>query len=232
VKLDRLIARHDSMGRKAAHLAIAARRVSVDGVVTTDGHHETGRFQRVTLDGLTVQESERAVYLMMHKPVGILSATKDDQHRTVIDLIDEADKHTLHIAGRLDRGTSGLVLLTNDGNWSKHLMAADQKVPKVYLVETAEPIAPDAVEAFTNGFHFHTENITTLPAQLEIIRSHHARLTLHEGRYHQVKRMFHRIGNRVLNLHRESIGTLRLPENLRPGEWRPLTEKEVQDMGR
>lgn len=227
MKLDRLIAGYEAMGRQAAHLAIAARRVRVDGVCVTDGHHPVDRFTLVELDDSVVQAAERALYLMLYKPVGILSATKDDQHPTVIDLIDDPDKHTLHIAGRLDRTTSGLVLLTNDGRWSKRLMTAEEKVPKVYLVETLDPISPDAVEDFARGFYFHTEDITTLPAELVLLGGNQARLTLHEGRYHQVKRMFHRVGNRVINLHRESIGALSLPADLPPGAWRALTSQEV-----
>ncbi len=227
MKLDRLIAGYESMGRQAAHLAIAARRVRVDGVCVTDGHHPVNRFTLVEMDDAVIQSAERALYLMLHKPVGILSATKDDQHPTVIDLIDDPDKHTLHIAGRLDRSTSGLVLLTNDGRWSKRLMAAEEKVPKVYLVDTHDPISTDAVAAFARGFYFHTEDITTLPAELVILGERRARLTLHEGRYHQVKRMFHRTGNRVLNLHREGIGALALPADLPPGAWRTLTTPEI-----
>jgi 16S rRNA pseudouridine516 synthase len=227
MKLNRLIAKHSAMGRTTAQRAIAARRISVDGVVSTDGQEEVSRFQLIELDGATVQEPERALYIMLNKPAGILSATTDPEHRTVIDLIDDPDKHTLHIAGRLDRSTSGLVLLTNDGRWSKRLMDAASKVAKVYLVETAEPIADEAPEAFAKGFHFHTEDIITLPAQLEILGPTSARLTLHEGRYHQVKRMFHRVGNRVIRLHRESIGTLRLPSDLAAGEWRMMTKAEA-----
>jgi len=228
MKLDRLIASHQAMGRQAAHLAIAARRVRVDGAIVTDGHHPVDRFTRVELDDAVLWAPERALYLMLHKPVGILSATKDDRHPTVLDLIDDPDKHTLHIAGRLDRSTSGLVLLTNDGRWSKRLMTAEQKVPKVYLVETLDPVAPDAVEAFARGFYFHTEDITTLPAELVLLGGNQARLTLHEGRYHQVKRMFHRVGNRVVKLHRESIGSLALPADLPAGAWRSLTPGEIQ----
>lgn len=228
MKLDRLIASHHAMGRQAAHHAIATRRVRVDGVVVTDSHHPVDRFMQVHMDDVLVQAPERALYLMLNKPVGILSATKDDLHPTVIDLIDDPDRHTLHIAGRLDRSTSGLVLLTNDGRWSKCLMAAEEKVPKVYLVETLNPISPDAVEAFARGFYFHTEDITTLPAELFILGECSARLTLHEGRYHQVKRMFHRVENRVVKLHRESIGALALPEDLPAGTWRMLSSEEVK----
>jgi 16S rRNA pseudouridine516 synthase len=227
MKLDRLIASHQSQGRQAAHHAIAKRRVRVSGMIITDGHHPVDRFDLVEMDNVVIQVPERALYLMLHKPVGILSATKDDEHPTVLDLIDDPDKHTLHIAGRLDRSTSGLVLLTNDGRWSKRLMAAEEKVPKVYLVETLDPIAPDAVAAFERGFYFHTEDITTLPAELVILSERQARLTLHEGRYHQVKRMFHRVGNRVVNLHRESIGALALPADLPPGAWRALSSQEI-----
>ena len=145
----------------------------------------------------------------------------------MIDLIDDPQKQTLHMAGRLDRGTSGLVLLTNDGRWSKRITDPRHKMPKVYVVETSEPISPDAVAAFAAGFHFHTENITTLPAVLELTGSHSARLSLIEGRYHQVKRMFHRVGNRVVKLHRERIGTLALPPDLAAGQWRHLTAEEV-----
>lgn len=230
MKLDRLIAKHRSLGRSAAHHAIAARRVWVDEIIVTNNQHEVDRFMTVRLDGEVVQQSERALYIMLHKPVGILSATQDATHRTVIDLIDDPDKHTLHIAGRLDRSSSGLVLLTNDGRWSKPIMAAGQKVPKAYIVETEEPIAASAVAAFVEGFYFHTEDITTLPAELEILDERRARVTLREGRYHQIKRMFHRVQNRVVSLHRVSIGGLALPEDLQSGQWRALTGAEVESL--
>lgn len=233
MKLDRLIAKHRQMGRNAALHAIAARRVLVNGVTVVDGHAEVDRFCAVMLDEVPVQSAERGLYLLMHKPTGWLSATKDAQHPTVLDLIDDVDKHTLHLAGRLDRSTSGLLILTNDGNWSKRLMAAEFKVPKVYRVETDVPVPPEAVAAFAAGFYFHTEDIMTLPASLEILDERLARVTLHEGRYHQVKRMFHRVGCRVMSLHRESVGALRLPEDLKPGEWRPMTaeEKAAAELG-
>lgn len=227
MQLDRFLARHDSVGRKTAHHWIFARRVKVNGTIVTDSHHEVDRFTRVELNDETLQVPERALYLMLHKPVGILSATVDRQHPTVLDLIDDPDKHSLHIAGRLDRNASGLVLLTNNGHWSRRLMDPTVKVPKVYLVETRDPILPEAVEVFARGFYFHTEDLTTLPAQLEILGDRQARLTLHEGRYHQIKRMFHRVQNRVLKLHRESIGPIVLPAELLPGQWRPLTETEI-----
>lgn len=227
MKLDRLLAKHDSMGRSRARALIVAGRASVNGLPTKRIDHEVDRFTLVELDGIPLRPPERLLHLMLHKPAGVLSATSDPVHRTVIDLIGDPDRQTLHLVGRLDRATSGLILLTNDGNWSKPLMAPETKVPKVYLVEARDPIPKSAVEAFAAGFHFPTENLITRPAKLEILAEHLARLTLHEGRYHQIKRMFHRIGNRVVKLHRESIGAISLPPDLGPGEWRRLTEEEI-----
>jgi 16S rRNA pseudouridine516 synthase len=227
MKLDRLLAKHDAMGRTRARSLIAAGRVQVDGSVTRWNDHEVDRFKEVALDGGIIQKGRRLLHLMLHKPVGVVSATSDAEHPTVIDLIDDPDRHTLHLVGRLDRNTSGLILLTNDGRWSKPLMAPETKVPKVYLVETRDPIPSSAVEAFAAGFHFHTEDLTTRPAALEILGEREARLTLHEGRYHQIKRMFHRIGNRVAKLHRESIGAISLLPELGPGQWRMLTKEEI-----
>ncbi len=227
VKLDRLLAKHDSMGRSKARALIVTGRVRVNGLPTNKIDHEVDRFTGVELDGSPLRKPERRLYVMLHKPVGILSATSDPVHPTVIDLIDDPDRHTLHLVGRLDRNTSGLILLTNDGNWSKPLMAPETKVPKVYLVDTRDPIPASAVEAFAAGFYFHTEDLTTQPAGLEILAERQARLTLHEGRYHQIKRMFHRIGNCVVKLYRESIGAIHLPPELGPGEWRMLESEEI-----
>ena len=227
MNLDRLLAKHDSLGRGRAREAILAGRVAVEGAITRRLDHPVDRFTRVELDGHPLRPPARRLHLMLHKPAGVVSATRDAEHPTVIDLIDDPDARTLHLAGRLDRATSGLILLTNDGRWSKALMHPDHKVPKTYLVHTRDPIPASAIEAFSNGFHFHTEDITTLPAALEILTENAARLTLHEGRYHQIKRMFHRIGNQVTALHRERIGNLQLTKNLPPGAWRHLTGEEI-----
>ena len=226
MKLDRLIAKHRSLGRNEAHRLIAAGRVLVDGVCSLANQHEIDRFTRVELDAEIVQSPQRALYLMMHKPAGVVSATVDAGYRTVIDLLHDPDKHTLHIAGRLDRWSTGLLLLTNDGRWSKQLMDASSKVPKTYVVETDSRIPSDAVAAFAGGFHFAAEDITTQPAELVLLDDCRARVTIHEGRHHQIKRMFGRLGCFVTALHRESIGGLSLPEDLLPGQWREVTAEE------
>jgi 16S rRNA pseudouridine516 synthase len=231
MKLNRLVGKHRYLGRSQAQRAITEGRVKVDGVVITDGVHWVDRFTAVTLDEEVIQQAERALYLMLHKPVGYLSATVDAVHPTVIDLVDLDAKHSLHLAGRLDRSTSGLVLLSNDGRWTERITRPQGSVPKVYRVVTHEPMKESDVAAFAAGFYFHTEDITTLPAELVILEECCARLTLHEGRYHQIKRMFHRLGNRVKSLHRESIGALSLTPELLPGFWRMLTDAEVKSFG-
>jgi 16S rRNA pseudouridine516 synthase len=228
MKLDRLLARHRRMGRVAARRALAAGRVRVDGAIVRDREREVDRFRTVLLDEVVVQGTEQARYLMCHKPAGWLSATSDPVHRTVLDLIDAPAREELHLVGRLDRASTGLILLTNDGRWSKAVLSAANKVPKVYLVETAEPIAQGAADAFAAGFWFPTEQAFTLPAKLEITGERNARVTLEEGRYHQIKRMFKRIGNRVTSLHRIRIGELDLPADLPEGAWRDLTPEQVQ----
>lgn len=229
MRLDHFIAKSLRVSERTAREAIASGQVVINGEVEQNHRSEVNQFCGVTHRGETIQTAGTRRYLMLHKPVGILSATSDRQHTTVVDLIDLPDRDTLHLAGRLDRSSSGLVLLTNDGEWSTSLTEPEQKVDKVYLVETDRPIPPEAPERFAEGFPFSPENITTLPAQLEILSPVKARVTLHEGRYHQIKRMFHRLdGIRLRSLHREAIGTLQLPDDLKPGEWREILPAEVR----
>ncbi|MES2997570.1 MAG: pseudouridine synthase [Verrucomicrobiota bacterium] len=227
MKLDRLIGKHCSLGRKKAREAILSGRVSVDGITARAPEIETDRFMSVRLDDAIVQTAKRLLHIMLHKPAGVVSSTSDPEHPTVLDLIDDPDRDTLHLAGRLDKNTTGLMLLTNDGRFSKQLMHPDHKVPKTYRVETSGSISADAIAAFAAGFYFHTENLTTLPAKLKIIGDREALATLQEGRYHQIKRMFHRTGNRVVRLHRERIGGLSLPGDLASGNWRHMTALEI-----
>ena len=222
MKLSRFVAKLGWMGRTAAAETIAAGRVRVDGAIVKDGFNEVDRFSSVEVDGESVQVAVNAVYLMVHKPAGVLSATSDEVHQTVVELLDHPQKEELHLVGRLDRASTGLVLLTNDGRWSKLLMHPDCHVPKIYEVETTGAIPPEAVDAFARGFYFHTEDITTLPAELELLGPHRALVTLVEGRYHQIKRMFHRVGTQVRSLHRVSIGPWSLPADLAPGQWREV----------
>jgi len=231
LKLEDFIAKQLRIGRGEARKRIISGVIEVAGQPEQNHRREVSRFEEVTAAGSLLQEAIPRLYLMLHKPAGILSATSDPIHQTVLDLIDHPDKDTLHLAGRLDRSSTGLILLTNDGSWSESLTLPGRKVEKVYLVETNLDIPHEAITRFAEGFHFPTEGITTLPSKLEILGPRKAKVTLREGRYHQIKRMFHRIdGIRLASLHRIRIGGISLPDDLAPGEWRLLTVQEVENL--
>lgn len=227
MRLDRLLSNLPRFSRQDARLLLAAGRLKVDGEVVRDARFEVREFSRVELDGEVLQAGKPARYFMLHKPEGCVSATRDAEHRTVLDLLDEPDKHELHIGGRLDFNSTGLLLITNDGLWSRRMTLPGRKLPKVYYVETEQPIEAHYAETFARGLYFRFEDLTTLPAQLEILDTRAARLTLHEGRYHQVKRMFGHFQNKVTRLHRESMAGLALDPALKPGEYRALSAAEV-----
>ncbi|MGE8361407.1 pseudouridine synthase [Pseudomonas sp.] len=227
MRLDRFLSNFPRFNRQDSRLLVSAGRVRVDGEIVREGRHEVRSFQRVELDDELLQAGHSAQYWMLHKPVGVVSATEHDEHRTVLDLLDVPDKGDLHLAGRLDLNTSGLLLITNDGQWSRRITQPQQRKPKVYLVTTEQPITDEYAEVFARGLYFAFEDLTTLPAQLQLLGSHSARLTLFEGRYHQVKRMFGHFRNRVIALHRESMGEIVLDPSLQPGEYRALTADEI-----
>lgn len=224
MRLDRFLIRRGTHSGKEVARLLADQLVRVDGEVETSGLRKVDRFSSVEL-GAEILQAHEAVYLMLHKPAGYLSATTDPLHPTVIDLINHPLKSELHLAGRLDRATTGLVLLTNNGRWSKGVTEPVEEIPKVYRVKTRDPIFSETTAIFAAGIYFAYEDLTTRPAVLEILNEYEALLTIHEGRYHQVKRMFHAVGNQVVGLHRESIGPLVLDVAL--GEYRKLTLTEI-----
>ena len=228
MRVDRFLSNLPQFNRQQARLLLIEKRVRVDGQIVSDPHHDIREFSRVELAEQVLQAGKPARYFMLHKPPGCVSATQDPEHPTVLDLLNEADKHDLHIAGRLDFNTSGLMLITNDGHWSRHLTQPQTKLPKVYYVETEQDITDDYITRFEQGVYFAYEDLTTLPATLELLGPRSARLSIVEGRYHQVKRMFGYFDNKVVRLHRESIGPLMLDSRLAPGEYRALTPEEVQ----
>jgi 16S rRNA pseudouridine516 synthase len=229
-RLDRFISVQTGINRKHVRLMLARGRVLVDGVQATDIQQPIGEFSRVLLDGQVLQANTPR-YVMLHKPVGVVSATRDDEHRTVIDLLQADYRHSLHIAGRLDLNSSGLMLLTNDGRWSRGLSAPDSGVCKRYRVTLANPVGEEYIQAFADGMYFGYEDITTRPVGLRILGERLAEVTLTEGRYHQIKRMFGRFRNPVLALHRCAIGNLVLDAALAPGQSRELTAWEVASIG-
>ena len=230
MKLSRILSNQNGISRKQANALIAAGRVSINGQVCRTPSHEVDRFATVRVDQEVIQTGEAEHYLMLNKPAGYLSATVDDQHKTVLELIAPELRHHLHIAGRLDRSSTGLLILTSNGRWSRQLTEPVVKIPKVYRVTTAHSISPETAELFARGIWFEFEGLTTSPAQIDQLAEREARVTIYEGRYHQIKRMFHAAGNRVMALHRERMGEIKLDCNLGPGAYRSLTREEIMSV--
>jgi len=225
-RIDKFMADHLNVSRKSIRLLIAQQRITIDGEFAHSVEQIVNTFSVIALNDKIIQENPR-YYIMLHKPVGVVCATKDEQHKTVIDLINEPFKNELHIVGRLDLTTSGLVLLTNDSRWSEALTKPKQKVDKHYQVTLANKLTTDYIDAFAKGVYFAFEDITTLPAQLIIVDDYHADVILQEGKYHQIKRMFGRFQNPVIGLHRSQIGNIVLDDTLKCQQYRLLSKEEV-----
>ncbi|MBV1880116.1 MAG: rRNA pseudouridine synthase [Pseudomonadales bacterium] len=228
-RLDRFLSMTTGINRGAVRLMLAKGRVQVDGVTARDIQQIVHQFSVITLDGTVLQEN-KPVYFMMNKPLGVVSATRDKKHKTVIDLMPPCDSSSLHIAGRLDFNSSGLLLLTNDGAWSRNLSSPENRVKKYYRVTLEKPVMKEYIQTFRAGIYFDYEGITTQPAELTILSEYLAEITVIEGRYHHIKRLFGHFQNRVLNLHRYRIGNLNLDSRLALGQYRTLSENEMRDI--
>jgi len=226
MRLDRYLESRLGCSARSVRMLLAERRVRLNGTPATDSRQQVSRFCRIVFVDVGLQARE-PVYLMLHKPRGCVSATRDGKHPSVLDLIDLPSKSELHLVGRLDFNTTGLMLLTNDSSWSSAIMSPGSGMPKTYRVETRDGITQEYAERFREGIYFRYEGLRTQPAALEVLAPRLALLTLHEGRYHQVKRMFGSFGNPVLALHRLSIGAVALDESLAPGQYRALLPAEV-----
>ena len=162
----------------------------------------------------------------MHKPADTICSNIDEAYPSLFNHIDVEKVSELHIAGRLDADTTGLVLVTDDGRWSFNIITPTKQCEKVYRVGLSHPIVDDVALKFENGVKLQGEQQLTLPARLEVINPKEVLLTITEGKFHQVKRMFAAVGNRVVSLHREKIGKICLDVDV--GQWRYLTADEVQ----
>ena len=225
-RVDRLVSKKLNISINNLRPFFASGRVFVDDVVEESRDRIINQFHHVKFDNVVIQE-RTPYYIMLNKPKGIVSATKDKTHKTVIDFIDHPASKLLHIVGRLDFNSTGLVLLTNDGRWSRRLTSPGSTIKKHYTVTVSKPITNDYIIAFQEGMYFDFEGLTTQAAQLKIIDKYTAEVALTEGRYHQIKRMFGRFQNEVLDLHRFCIGDIYLDQNLAPGRYRELTPDEV-----
>jgi len=221
-RLDKFISQELGYKKRQVQLLLARGLVILDDVVCYQGERLIGQFSKLEVEGRLLRH-HTPIYLMLHKPAGIVSATVDDKHTTALELLP-SKYHNLHIAGRLDLQSTGLLLLTNDGQWSRKITQPDTKLPKHYTVTVANPITQEQVDGFAEGIYFAFEDLTTAPAQLSIIAATRAQVILKEGRYHQIKRMFGHFRNPVLSIHRTQVGHIKLAADLAPGDYRVVSD--------
>ncbi len=233
MRLDKFIGNSTELSRAQVHRAVKNGEIEVNGLQAKKASQAVSEKDLVTLDGRRVK-APGPRYFMLHKPLGYVCATKDNEHSTVIDLIHEANSDRLQIVGRLDIDTTGLVLLTDDGQWNHRVTSPKSQCQKIYRVSTAEPIAEHYAKAFAEGIQLQGESRLTLPATLEAANNsencREAIVSLQEGKYHQVKRMFAALRNHVEELHREQIGDIILDAELEPGDYRELHDSEIESV--
>lgn len=225
-RLDRFLGATTGMSRRLAQQAIRAGDVLVDGKPVVDPSVHVAPEARVEFEGGALA-APQTQYWMLHKPVGMVCAARDSAYRTVFECVEVPPSVTLHVAGRLDVDATGLVLLTDDGEWSHRVTSPRYKFEKIYRVTLAEPLSDTAQKQLHAGVSLEGEPKPCKPAGLDRIADLEWRITIGEGKYHQVKRMLAAVGNRVVTLHRERIGPVALDPALAPGDARRLTAAEV-----
>ena len=235
MRLDKYLVEMNKGSRTQIKDAAKKGRIQVNGVPEKKTERKIDpETDEVTFDGQAV--SYRAMeYIMLYKPQGVISATEDKRHRTVIDLLSGENRSDLFPVGRLDIDTEGLLLLTNDGDLTHRLLAPGKHVDKVYFARIEGKLPETAVEQMAAGLTL-TDGTPVMPGKLEILKQWEKGteilLTIQEGKFHQVKRMFEALGCQVVFLKRLSMGSLKLDPELKPGEYRPLTEEELELLGK
>ncbi|WFQ80109.1 16S rRNA pseudouridine(516) synthase RsuA [Xenorhabdus sp. SF857] len=230
MRLDKFLSQQLGISRNDVGRELRAGRVTVGDEIIKTRAYKLKSDQQVAYDGTILQQLNGPRYFMLNKPQGYVCSTDDPSNPTILYFIDEPVSHQLHSAGRLDIDTTGLVLLTDDGQWSHRITSPKHHCEKTYLVRLEHPVAEDTEQKFLAGVQLNGEKTLTKPAQLEIIEPELVRLTISEGRYHQVKRMFAAVGNHVVALHRARIGEIYLDPALEPGEYRALTDNEINSI--
>ena len=225
MRLDKYLAEMGAGTRSELKKAVRAGRVTINGVKVKDSSIHVGEDDVVSMDGKEIKY-ERFLFYLMNKPAGVISATEDPRERTVLDLIGGQQRRGLFPVGRLDKDTEGLLLITNDGELAHRLLSPGRHVDKVYFARLDGPVGERERELFAQGLRVD-ETLTAMPAVLEILEpANEVRVTIREGKFHQVKRMFAAVGREVLYLKRLSMGPLTLDNGLAAGAYRRLTEEE------
>jgi len=224
MRVDKYICKSTELNRDEASVMLQSRRVSIDGKVFTNGAVQVHDNNVVTLEGevLTLRPFR---YLLMHKPANTLCSNIDESYPSIFNYIDVSKKSELHVVGRLDADTTGLVLITDDGSWTYKIITPKAECEKVYRVQLRNDISEGAIQQLEQGLNLQGLDEATLPAKVQVLGAREVFLTITQGKFHQVKRMFRAVGNRVRSLHREQIGQVTL--DVDEGKWRYLTQEEV-----
>ncbi|MED3552906.1 pseudouridine synthase [Cytobacillus praedii] len=233
MRIDKMLANLGFGSRKDVKQLLKSGAVEVNEQKVKDASkHVDPVKDSVTINGEEVVYRE-FIYLMMNKPQGVISATEDSQHETVLDILEPEDLvFSPFPVGRLDKDTEGLLLLTNDGQLAHRLLSPKKHVPKTYFAVINSEVTGEDIAAFEKGVILD-DGYETKPGELKIIKSgmtSDIELTITEGKFHQVKRMFEAVGKRVIYLQRISMGPLQLDETLELGEYRELTEEELESL--
>lgn len=226
MRLDFFVAHATGLSRREVKALLSRGAISVAGERCVRASYQLAQGQAVFRDGvLLTLPGER--YLMLNKPAGTVSSTSDQDGLSVLHLLPPAWRKGLHIVGRLDADTTGLLLLSSDGQWSHRITSPRSGCDKTYLVTTARAMTAAMAQQLRDGVMLRGEDNPTQPAAVELLDDFRLRLTISEGRYHQVKRMLAAVGNHVDALHRQQIGALSLDESLALGQYRLLRDDEV-----
>ncbi len=238
MRIDKFICKSTELTRSEAKKLLKSGVVKVNGVVIKDPSTQVHENNTITLDNGASEQALNARssrYIMMHKPADTICSNVDEIYPSLLHYIDVDKAFDLHIAGRLDADTTGLVLITDDGRWSHNIISPKKECTKTYRVTLRDKIPSDKqtalIEQFTQGIQLQGEKALTKPAVLQILTDNEVLLSITEGKYHQVKRMFAAVANKVIALHREQIGSVKLDDDLGEGQWRYLTEEEVASFG-
>ena len=225
-RLDKLLASQGMLSRREVKELITKGRVTIDGTVEKHPDRKVTGEEQIVVAGELLRV-QRTLTLMLHKPQGVVSAARDARDKTVLELVPpEYRRKELFPAGRLDKDTTGLMILTDDGALAHEILAPQKHVPKRYRVTIDIPMTEEMVHRFAEGIELKDGRCQ--PAELTIESEDTGVVTLREGRYHQIKRMFGVFDAGVNALHRESIGGVALDPALAPGQWRELTAEEVE----
>lgn len=229
IRLDKLLAHSGYGSRKEVKELIRKGQVSVNEVVIKDDDFKVDEVNdEVIVEGIIV-DYQKFIYIMMNKPDGVLSATYDPKDPIVLDLIEDTPTRGLFPVGRLDKDSEGLLLITNDGKLAHELLSPKKHVDKVYYIEYEGELVSDVKERFKEGIILE-DNYKCLPASIELLNDNKAYVTISEGKFHQVKRMINMCNGEVTYLKRIKFGPLELDNSLKEGEYRFLSNLELESL--